>query len=84
MIQPDLLAPLEPAPTPEEEEILVGTLRGAVEALDAAAQGVEVWCGPKLGWLPMRRRVGAVACVVRAYGRDMAGPTYFLGDDPDA
>lgn len=80
MIQPDLLAPLEPEPTAEEEQILVGTFRGDLEALDAAAARVEVWCGPKLGWLPMRRRVGAVACVVRAYGRDMAGPTYLLGD----
>jgi hypothetical protein len=80
MIQPDLLAPLEPEPT-GEPETLVGTLRGDLDLLDAAAAQVEVWCGPKLGWLPMARRVGSVACVVRAYGRDMAGPTYLLGDE---
>lgn len=77
MIQPDLLAPLEPEPS-AEDQILVGTFRGNLEALDAAAAEVEVWCGPKLGWLPMRARVGSAACVVQAYGRLMAGPTYYL------
>lgn len=83
MIQPDLLAPLEPAPTPEEEQIPRGALRGNLEALDAASREVEVWCGPVRGWLPFRLRVGSACVVVQAYGRLMAGPTYFL-DGGDA
>ncbi len=77
MTQPDLLAPLEPPPEPL---IAVGTFRGDLAGLDAAAAQVEVWCGPTRGWLPMALRVGAVACVVQAYGKLMAGPTYHLGD----
>lgn len=78
MIQPDLLAPLEPQLEPEEAAILPGTMRGDLEAQDAAAGRVEVWCGPARGWLPFRLRVGPACVVVQAYGRLMAGPTFFL------
>lgn len=78
MIQPDLLAPLEPPPP--EPGITPGTFRGDLEGLDAAARRVEVYCGPRDGWRPLADRIGPGCTLVMAYGRLMAGPSYGVGD----
>lgn len=81
MIQPDLPAPFEPPPDPGTP---VGTFRGDLAGLDAAAARVDVWCGPRDGWRPLAARVGPGCVVVVAYGRMMAGPSYFVGDPAPA
>lgn len=75
----DLLSPLEPPR--EDVERLVGTVRGPIEGLGA---GIDVWCGPLIGWRAMGEVVmgAGQATVVRNRGRLYVGMTFDLGDAP--
>lgn len=77
---PDL--PHDPPPPPLDGGIQIGTRRGDLEALHAAARKVEVWCGPALGWRPYGDPVGTSDCLVMAYGRLLGGPTFELAPAP--
>lgn len=76
----DLLTPLQP----NAEDLLrpVGTLRGDVAALDAAARRVEVWCGVTLGWRRFGAPVGATSTIVVQWGRASGGRRYDIGETP--
>lgn len=81
----DLFAPLEPLP--EDVARPVGTIRGDVEGLGA---GLEVWCGPPIGWRSFGDVVmgGGQATVVRVRQpgqerpRLLVGITFDLGEAP--
>lgn len=80
------LFPEPPPPKPPGPE--PGELRGDLEALEAAARGVEVWCGPRMGWRPFGPLIRPQVVVVVQHGRAMSGPTFTLGpvefpDEPD-
>lgn len=78
--QPALFAdlPVDPPPPPLDGGIQIGTRRGNLEALHAAARNVEVWCGPRMGWRRYGNPIGSSDCLVAAYGRLMGGPQYEL------
>ena len=79
--QLDLLAPLEPPPP--EPGIAIGTFRGDLAALDAAAAAIEVYCGPVQGWRRLGERISPSCCLVQYQGVLMAGPSYaVLPPDP--
>lgn len=61
-------------------EPLSGTFRGDLAALDAAAQRVEVWCGPQRGWLPLARRVSGTCVIVQVGSQLLAGPSYVVAE----
>jgi hypothetical protein len=74
----DLLTPLEPPR--EDVERLSGTVRGLLDGLGA---GLEIWCGPSIGW----RAVGEVlgggqGVVMRHLGRLSVSFSFDLGEAP--
>jgi hypothetical protein len=74
----DLFSPLEPPP--EDAARLVGTLRGNTEGL---AAGLEVWCGPVIGWRALGDLMGGgQACVARLKRRVLVSLTFDCGEGP--
>lgn len=70
-----LLAILEP-PAPEDGGPQPGELRGVPEGL---AAGIEVWCGPAMGWRRFGDLVTQRATVIRQHGRAIGALTFDLG-----
>jgi hypothetical protein len=75
----DLFAPLQPPS--EDVERPVGTIRGDLEGLGA---GIDVWCGPALGWRTLGDVVagGGQAGVMRWRRRVLVTITFDLGEAP--
>lgn len=68
-------------PKSEDDARLVGTLRGDLDGLGA---GIEVWCGPALGWRGLGDVVagGGQAGVLRWRRRVLVSITFDLGEAP--
>lgn len=80
----DLLTPLDPPR--EDVERLSGTIGGNTEGLGA---GLEIWCGPLIGWRALGELLGggqAVVCRWRRPGDDvprmLVSLTFDLGEAP--
>lgn len=85
--QPSMFSNLPVAMRPEKEEppavdltggIPIGTRRGNIEGLIQAAQGVEVWCGPRLGWRSYAKPLGTTDQLVVVYGVLTGGMSFEL------
>lgn len=68
-------------PGDEDQQRLVGTIRGPLEGLGA---GLECWCGPLIGWRSFGDLLlgGGQSVVVRHRGRLSVGLTWDLGEAP--
>lgn len=77
----DLLTGLEPVRDDFEkwpEAVHRCQLRGDTAALNAAAAGMEVWCGPKRGWLRFGDLSATPAMVFTIYGTATVGISFKL------
>jgi hypothetical protein len=80
MPDPDLLAPLAPAPA--EAARLVGTIDGPPGWDEGFGAGLRCWCGPHHGWRDLGELRSIVGCVVSHRGRLGVSITFDLGPGP--